>query len=106
MNKEDFYKKVSQEYQDFKNNFLKQSKEEIFENAFEIVVKGYIKDYLMENIELTDEQIEKFDGVDNIIDLIFEYYLENGEYLDFDELCEEGINDVLASLGIIEEEIE
>lgn len=104
--KEQFKNKVIKEHDDYKKAVLDLNKDEVYDRAFEIVVKNYIKDYLLENEEFTDEQLEKMNGIDNLIEYIFEYFLENGEYLEFDDLCEECINDVLESLGIIQSEIE
>lgn len=104
--KERFYKKLSEEFEKFKKSMLNNTKDDIFENAFEIVVKSYIREYLFENEDFTNEQLEKLVEIDNLIEYIFDCYLENGEYLDFDELCAECVEDVLKSIGVLQEEAE
>ena len=71
---------VNQEYNDFRNEQMQQSKEDIFDNSYEIFVYTALHDYI--EMEIMDEVGYKclYQEKGSILSLLYDEYISNEDF--------------------------
>ena len=88
--------RVNTELAEFKKEWLEKSKEDIFHNAYKISIIQDFEYLPFDNLELEDEQIESLLEQDNIIEFLFEEWMDADGFNTFgviDEFFRYVIND-------------
>ncbi len=96
MTKNEFTKKIQQNFEEFKQQTLLLSKEKIFEKSTEILFKSFLNEYLQDSIVLDKKLFDLAEGTDiSFLDVFYNIFKENElEYFILD-LCDEIITDYL-----------
>ena len=80
--------RVNKELEEFKTEWLTKSKEDIFYNAYKISIIQDFEYLPFDDLELDDEQIETLMAQENIIDFLFEEWMDADGFNTFGVLDE------------------
>ncbi|MEG1752217.1 MAG: hypothetical protein RR247_04120 [Clostridia bacterium] len=106
MNRTEFNKRIQDNFDEFKTQTLNLTKEEIFENSFEINVKDCLAIYLQDEDTLEVDAIEKIMKIDgNIINELYDLCLDYEDGSEFFDISEEIVESYLGLYGYDEQSI-
>jgi len=96
MERKEFNNRIQKEFEEFKESTLEQTKDEMFDNSFEISLKTYLTMHLQDE-EITDNEVaEKLSLIDgNILDELIDCYINNDGELSYFDISEEVISNYI-----------
>ncbi|MDD4211731.1 MAG: DUF3848 domain-containing protein [Clostridia bacterium] len=107
MNRQEFNKKIQNEYENFMEKTLSLSPEEIFEKAIEITIKTFLCDYLQDNGALNEENRKTINNLgDNILDAFYNIFAENDFEFYYLDICDDIVSDYLSLFNHDENDVE
>jgi len=100
-----FNERIQKEFEEFRTETLKLSKEEIFESGYEISLKTYLTYHLQNSELLDDETAEKLNQITgNILDELIDCYINNDGEVSYYDISQEIIDDYLTTYFFDEED--
>lgn len=97
MNRQEFNKKIQNEYETFVEETLKLSPKEIFEKSNEITIKTFLTTYLQENNSINTRAINSINELgNNVLKTLYDNFANSDPEFFYLDICEDILSDYLS----------
>lgn len=94
-NRKEFNERIQQEFEDFKEFCFDLEVEDVIELGYELFIKTILTSVLQNENSFNNEQAVKLSETEDVIDILFETFLNSDYNYEFEYLFENFLNDFL-----------